>query len=168
MAFLVRKMARSKWPQEKFMEMDINDLSADAITSCLRTSSATLSTWEIDSMEDLEDAVLALVAASQKIDTMFVVSIDKEKIINNGFQIEETPGKTLVEDLVETHKDIAGLTYQTIGTFASIMLESLHEEQVYRFTASKLKKILMNAIENGRLDKEALNEDMLRKLKLSA
>ncbi|PEZ88014.1 hypothetical protein CN374_16150 [Bacillus cereus] len=168
MAFLIRKMARSKWPQENFMEMDINDLSADAITSCLRTSSNTLSTWEIESMENLEDAVLALVAASQKIDTMFVVSIDKEKIINNGFQIEETPGQTLVEDLIETHKDVSGLTYQTIGKFASVMLESLHEEQVHRFTASKLKKILISAIESGRLDKEALNEDMRKKLKLSA
>ncbi|MGH0593347.1 hypothetical protein ACQVPY_13750 [Bacillus pretiosus] len=164
MSLLVRKLAKSKWPKENFETVDIKDLRADAITSCLRTSNDTLSTWEIASPDNLSDAILALVSSFEKIDKIDVVMIEREEVVNRGFEIADTLGNTPVEQLKNTHKDITGLTYQTVGDFSRLLLDTMMEGRVERYTATKVKRLLKEAIEQGKLDLNSLKEGVRESL----
>ena len=164
MSLLVRKFSRSKWPKANYESFSSNDISADAITSCLRTSNNTLSTWEIESKDQVQEAVLALVSGFERLDTIDIVIFEKEKLINNGFEIVATPGITPIEDLVDTHKDIVKLNYQSIGSFAELVLDCLANSSVQRITRTEVKKILINAIEKDRLDSALLKKGIREKL----
>lgn len=158
MAFLVRKINKAKWPKKDFQDFDIIDLRADAITSCLRTSKDTLSTWEVETKEEASEAVLALASAFDKLSVVDIVLIDKEELLSRGFEIEHNAGDTKVPDLVDSHKDIAGLTYKTIGDFSQLMLDSMNQSGIERYNITKLRKLLLEAIEKGRLNKSDLTD----------
>ena len=58
MPYLVRKISRAKWDNEDFDYVNNDNAPADAITSCLRTFNNELSTWLIDDLEDLDNAII--------------------------------------------------------------------------------------------------------------
>jgi hypothetical protein len=160
MSYLVRKITRSKWPKENFDQIMINNLRADAITSCLRTSSDTLSTWEIDTIDQLDEAVLALLVNQDKIENMDVITIEKDEITNRGFQIVKSPGKTHVPDLIDTHQDVSFLTYDSIGEFAKIILHTFGQKKYTRIKKKRLIEILKKAVEGGRVNIEHLKDEV--------
>ncbi|MFF2457641.1 hypothetical protein [Peribacillus simplex] len=168
MSFLVRKINKAKWPKENFSEFDIRNLRADALTSCLRTSKDTLSTWEIQSMEDLSEAILALVSTFERLDKIDVVIIERNEISNSGFEIEDTPGDTPIDELKNTHKDIVGLTYKTMGEFSQLLLDTMGVEgRMERYTVKKVEKLLKSAIDSGILDLNSLKESLRKSLTAS-
>jgi hypothetical protein len=165
MSFLVRKINKAKWPKGNLSEFDTSNLRADAITSCLRTTNDTLSIWEISSTDELSEAVLALVSSFEKLDKIDVIILEKTEITSKGFNIEDSPGNTPVIELINTHKDIVGLTYQTIGIFSKLLLDIMeNEERTKRFTVKKVKQILLEAIESGRLDINSLKKSLRESL----
>lgn len=164
MSFLVRKIARSKWPSNDFEQMVKDEIPADALSNCMKTSKNTLSTWEIESLDNIEEAVLALVASGDHIDTIHVVYIERDNMESKGLNISDIEGKTPVKDLVDTHKDIAALTYQSVGEFANLILGELKQKKEKRYAKSDLVKIINKAIENGRLDPIELKEGIRSKL----
>ena len=58
MSLLVRKINRAKWLQTDIAHGD--DISADAITNCMKTTSNRLSVWEVESEARIEEAALAI------------------------------------------------------------------------------------------------------------
>lgn len=164
MSFLIRKITRSKWPRENYESLTSNDISADAVTSCLRTTRNTLSTWEVSSTQEINEAILALVSGFERIDTIDIVIIEKQELLDKGFELINTPGLTPVVDLVETHIDISSLNYASIGGFSEIMIECLKSEKVLRYNKKKLINILEEAIKAGRVEKEKLKDGVLEKL----
>ncbi|OMD64651.1 hypothetical protein BSK62_16915 [Paenibacillus odorifer] len=164
MPLLIRKITRSKWPSENYLEVEVDTLSADAISSCLRTSNNTLSTWEVESKDQIEEAVLALACSAQRIENVDVIFMDRDEVADFGFVIIPTPGKTVVDDLVRHHYDICNLNYKSIGGFASLILKSFHEEKHLRFTASKVKAIIRKAVEDERVNLSMLDEKIQKAL----
>ncbi|WP_124116125.1 hypothetical protein [Paenibacillus xylanexedens] len=156
MSFLVRKVTKSKWPNSD-ADVDIANVSADAVSSCLRTSQNKLSTWEIESLDKIEDAVLALISNADRIENMDVITIEKDNIRGLGFILDEqTPGKTVVDDLKDTHIDICELNYKTIGEFAAVIVSAFKEERHLRFTRRAIEGIVKKAISDGRVDQAKL------------
>lgn len=164
MTYLVRKISKSKWPKKDLANFDISNLRADAITSCLRTTSDTLSTWEIESLELLDEAVLALIANFERIDTIDVAVIETAKITGKGFRLESKLGTTPAEYLKEKHKNVVDLKFDTIGEFSKLIVSCLEDKQVYRYNATRVKTMLKKALEEGRINKELLKEGFYEKI----
>jgi hypothetical protein len=100
---LVRKVNKAKWINADNVK---EPPSADAITGCLRTTNNTLSVWRINNETELEDAVLAIVSGQERLDTIDVIVLDDEHFIKCKISTEETEGRTPVEDLKSTHRDL--------------------------------------------------------------
>lgn len=164
MTYLVRKISKSKWPKGKFQDFDIKDLRADAITSCLRTTSDTLSTWEIESLELLDEAVLALVANFERIDTIDVAVLKTTTVTESGFTIKNETGNTPAEHIKEWHKNVVDLKFNSIGEFSKLIINCLEEKQVYRYNATKVKKILVDALNEGKINKSRLKDGFYEKI----
>lgn len=162
MPLLVRKIDKGKWLQNDIANGE--DVSADAITNCLKTSGNTLSTWRIGNETQIDDAVLAIVSAHQHLDTIDVVLIKQDQLAEYDIILQDTPGLTPVVDLVENHVDIAKLTYKTLGAVAHCIVESFCKKNVKRYTRGSLKKLLREAIKSGRLYAENLEPSVSNKL----
>lgn len=161
MGLLVRKINRSKWPQED--EDNVFNVKSDAITICLKSSSNTLSVWEIEDEQHLDEAVLALASGFQHLESIDVVMLERDKL-KKEIECKQTKGSTPVVDLENTHFDLSGLNYYTIGIVAEHIIEKIRTKKIKRYSLGELKKILNNAIDSGRLKREDLKENVLKKI----
>ncbi|MBK9356786.1 MAG: hypothetical protein IPN08_05225 [Bacteroidales bacterium] len=65
-----------------------NDVSADAITNCLKTNSNDLSVWKITSIEELNTAILAFLVTGSKqtqLSTLHYVLIDEDLVLEKVY-----------------------------------------------------------------------------------
>jgi hypothetical protein len=159
---LVRKINKAKWFQTNILHGE--EVSADAITNCLRTVGNTLSVWYINSEEDINKAMLAIIANQDHLESIDVVIIDEKLFEDSGFVISSSPGETPVEELREIHRDITGLNYSLLGNVKNIIVEMIKKDKITRFTKVQLTKILGDAIKEGKIDISYLKESVRKKL----
>ncbi|PIB31277.1 hypothetical protein BFP78_12295 [Gaetbulibacter sp. 5U11] len=163
MPYLVRRISRAKWDNEEFNYLENNNPPADAITSCLRTFNNELSTWLIDNLEDLNQAILCLVTGSKQenINTIQLIYFDIEEVEKRGLVLEKTPGDTVIEELKDSHFDIKDLNYDSLGIFKDIVLDCLRKDYCKTITRKSLKEILTDSVNKTKiLDKSLLNEKL--------
>jgi hypothetical protein len=164
MSLLVRKIEKAKWLQNDIINGE--DVSADAITLCMKTVANTLSVWEIDSETDLDEAVLGIVSGGQHLETIDIVTMDSQYLIDNGvdFVSNREGCTTPLEDIKKRHYNLRNLTYRKLGTIAYHIVDGFKNNRVERYTEGKLKNILRGAIACDRLNLAELAESMREKL----
>lgn len=168
MALLVRKFTRGKWEGIR----ELNDLSADACTSCLRTSSNTLSLWEIpeDDEKELEEVALALVTSLDKIDRIQLIYFDKKLILEDC--LEKTDGVTPIEELKKRHVDLIDINFLKLKGIAGIYLDAINQDNIKLFSKKAVENIVKKAIKEKRLlqehEKEIRNVEIKELLKEEA
>lgn len=164
MSIFARKVARAKWGECTSLSKD--DIPADAVTADLKTKDNALSFWRCDSNadDDLKEAVLALAAAGDRIDRMDIAFIDESAFSDAGLRIEATPGKTPVETLRESHRDVTHLDLVRLGSVASLVASACRRNSVRRFDKTAVRACLEEAIQRGRVQREALHQDLVADL----
>jgi hypothetical protein len=149
MALFVRKIEYAKWAQRRILEGE--QPSADAITNCMKTTHNTLSLWSIDDESELEDAVIAIAAQFDQLDTIDVLSIDPSLIEDRELPLKKTPGLSPYAAFMNRHLDVFDLDYNLLGFMAEVIVESIRQERKKRFTRSMLIRILKEAVDTGKV-----------------
>lgn len=173
MSLLVRKIDKAKWLQNDIIADE--EVSADAITICLRTSENKLSVWKVSTETDIKEAILAIVSGGDHLESIDIITIDSGRIASDGISIIQNPkeSNTRVQDLKKTHYDIIDLTYRKLGFIANYIvgcfkkgqiINSCKEGQVLRCTEGYLKLIIQEAIQKQRLNIEDLPHSIKKKL----
>ncbi|MDI9313023.1 MAG: hypothetical protein QM535_22625 [Limnohabitans sp.] len=162
MSLLIRKINKAKWFQINVL--NDSDVSADAITNCLKTSKNTLSVWNIQEESDLDNAILAIVASQDHLDTIDIVILEHTSLIKYNIKIVASPGDTPINTLIDTHRDLEELTFSKLGIVKDYIVERIRNDKLKRYTVATLKKLLKSAIENGLIKKEDLKETMREKI----
>jgi hypothetical protein len=162
MPFLVRKIDRGKWMQNDILTGQ--DASADAITIDMKTSGNTLSAWQIPSEEQVLEAVLAMTTTGQHIEAQDFVVLNQEALATAGLQLQQCTMATPVTDLIDTHWNIINLTYSSLGILARFIIEEIKNGKNLRRTKGQLQKLIKQAIEDGRVDTDALSQNLKSKL----
>jgi len=123
--FLARKFARAKWDHKA--DLSDGEISADAVTSDLRTKDDTLSFWKCGgaTKPEIEEAALALAAAGDRIDKIDLVWLTEEELREDGQMLECTPGRTPVSDLARQHVDVSRLDYVRLGKVAEQIVSAI-------------------------------------------
>lgn len=181
MAFLIRKISRSKWvnvqaPQND--QLNPQDLSSDALTSCLRTTQKTLSFWLVDDINDIKDesklsvAVLALVANKAttslgKLDIIYF-PYDIDDLKKKGFIFDNTTGDTTIQSYQTKHLDMIDLNLEKIVSVANFFCELLNKGNYRRVRESQIKQFLIQHLEENPNDREGLSLELLEKLGFNA
>lgn len=160
MAYLVRKISRSKWQ----LTDEVQPVNADAITLCLKTSSNTLSFWRIDSLDDIASGVLAIAASNDNLDKLDIIVIDEDKILGLDISIGVTPGKTACEDLISSHRDLINLTVRDLAVVSEAIVDEIRCDKVKRYTLAKLKDLVIKAYDEGRIKPSLLSDGVGRKI----
>lgn len=159
MAFLVRKLNKVEDILSLNGETDLSKIYADIPTMEFRTKNGTLSTWYINSIDDIENAVMAIAVSSTEISKMDFIVIDTEILEDNSLDFKKTyAGQDIaIPDLQDTHYDILDITidklvictkvYQTI-----VMQDPECESYIVRYAAGEIKDMLKKAMHEHRVD----------------
>ena len=162
MNLLVRKINRAKWMQNDILCGE--EVSADAITNCMKTKGNALSTWQISDQNEIADAVLAIVSFHEHLDTIDVVCLNPSCLEKVGVKFQPTQVNTPVKDLIERHVDICNLTYRSLGIVAEQIVNVIREDKVVRYTKGSIRKLLKTAIDLGRIEIGDLHNSIYNEL----
>lgn len=160
MAYLVRKLIKRDKLSGLKTDGDIGEIWADIPTTEFRTTNGSLSTWKIETFEDLDKAVLAIAVSSSEISKMDFIVLDVELIERYDLSYESTyAGVDIpVPDLQDTHCDIIGITMDKLRNCACLYGDIWKNEPdegkyIIRYTIGDIKKLIKDAIANGKVDK---------------
>jgi hypothetical protein len=144
MAFLVRKFNRAKWPGENELQL-IEDLSADALTSCLRTSGNTLSVWKTGSavwgtFDDILAALFSTLDGPNRADVIVISQREVELI--DGVELIDVKASTAASESINNkHSDISKLSFSSMAKVAKIILTELaNSDQETKFLQTELRQ----------------------------
>ena len=169
MPFLVRKIMRqsnvnsiTNCSKEKIL-----DITADVTTNEFRTSEGKLSVWLIDSLDELDKAVLAIAMSGQKIEDFKIAVINFDNI-KNAFELDESPGITAVTSLACMHRDICGITHSSLEVLLKAYKDAADDGRCIRYKTKEIKRLTKNALIDKQIDIEAVettNERLAEQLK---
>ena len=178
MSFLFRKFTRQKW-DTKPSDVTLSELQADALTSCLRTSSNNLSLWESDNdvYTQNEDILTALFTAGKDAPERTDIVVVRKGDLEPRFEVrlvQELGVSAAIETVNSKHVNLTGLNYASISQFAESMIakinsvkklesecagEELPENRcVRRFSRQEVIAIVKRQLELGNVDQEKLSE----------
>lgn len=154
MTYFVRKFSRAKWADAIENNFDLEDICSDAYTSCLRTSSNTLSIWKIDCdindkdklKYELGQIVLAIVTSLDKIDRLNLIFFTEDDIANLDRKCEK--GDTPIDYLVDRHENLINLTFSKLKIIAEIYRNSYNNNYMMNFPKKEVEKLVDEAIKN--------------------
>ena len=153
----VRKIEKAKWMQNNVLNG--GSPSADAVTGSLRTRNNTLSVWQIETSDELEDAVTAFVCQGQHLDTVDVVVFEESALLERHLKFQKEPADTPLKSFKDRHYDVCELDYDSLGQFSEVIVDSLRsKDTTKRFTKGKLKELVKRAVADGKVALEKLNE----------
>lgn len=165
MPHLARKIIRSVWEPKPYVPED--DARADAGTGCLRTSDDTLSLWQCNATE-VSEVVLALASSMRSVEGMHLVLLLEENLNADGIASEPTPddAKTPIEDLRSRHFNLVNLTMTQICLLAKRIANKVRENStdLYWFTSKNVLNFLCNAVVDGRLGLNKLEENVRKEV----
>ncbi len=149
--FLVRKITRAKWDSNS--ELSAGEISADAVTGDLRTQRNSLSFWRCrtETNVDVEDAALAIAATRDHVDKIDIVWLADDELQADGQRLRNSEGRTPVTELVGLHVDVSRLDYVRLGHIARRIVTAIEEKRCRRITRAQVKKLLAEAVVQGRV-----------------
>ncbi len=154
--FLVRKISHSKWDRcnnEKH-GLGRDEISADAVTADLRTSSNQVSFWKCnsDELDKVREIALAIVAGSDRIETIVVVLVPVSDLKDDGLDWNTSEGRTPVQDLSKLHVDVCHLDYERLGKLARHVRQAVDGQRYERVSKKQLIDLVAEAAARGRLN----------------
>lgn len=171
MAFLVRKLGKMSELFSLCEKTDIKEIYADIPTTEFRTKNGTLSTWYINSLDDIENAILAIAVTSSDIVKMDFIIINTNILSENSLEYKQTyAGQDIaIPDLQNTHYDIMDITieklvnctrvYQTI-----VEMDPDGETYIIRYAAGDIKDLLRKSLEDKRVDETKVPKKIMEQL----
>ena len=175
MPFLVRKLGKMDKLFSLRDRRNIAETHADIPTTEFRTRDGALSTWHIDSLDDIENAVLAIAVSSSEIAKMDFIIISTDILSENSLNYKQTyAGQDIaIPDLQNTHYDIIDVSIEKLINCTKVyqtVVKMDPEGKIYivRYAAGEIKDLLKKALDNNRVDESKASKkikDLLDKLK---
>lgn len=145
------------WPKNE----PLGKITADISTNEFRSKDSELSTWRIESMEELDQAAIAL--SGSKIEDIQLMAVD-QSVIEPTFEIGVTEGETLAKRLKETHRDIRGVTHESLDQLLVAYKEAAYNKRCVRYLTQRLRELIKAEMEIGEVDVEAASKHMRKDL----
>ena len=166
MSYLVRKINKKAKVMELNTESDINNASADLVTGEFRTTNNKLSTWYIEDLNSIDDAVLAIAISGTDVSKIDVIIINTDILKEKDVKYSQTyAGMDIgVPDLQDTHYDLEEITLKKIISCCHIYKELANEKNadtyIIRYTKKDVLKLFDDAIAKKRVEIENTRENV--------
>lgn len=161
---LARKISRAKWHPKEYLRP--NEIGADAVTCCLRTSDNSLSWWRCTAQRtDVAEVALAIACTMQKFEKIDVVTLPNTEIESLGIEMRDTEGVTHVPELRSRHVDFLHLDVERLGRLAKTLAPRIRSNvSVFVFTKRELESLVRDAVASQRVLLQDLNEKLRERI----
>lgn len=171
MPFLVRKLGKMDEIFSLLGDTDIQQIYADIPTMEFRSKNGTLSTWYINSLDEIENAVLAIAVTSTDITKMDFIIINTDILEENLLEYKQTyAGQDIaIPDLQDTHYDIVNITIEKLITCTRVYKSIVESDPnggtyIVRYAAGQIKDLLKSAINEERVDESKASKKIKEQL----
>lgn len=150
--YFARKIAKSKW---EFADSSLQDKEFfEQVASDLNAADGELSFWSCGdaSAQELEDVVLALATARDRLDKVDLCWIAEEQIASCGIERKFRDGRTPVTAVRALHVTLKGLDQQNLLLLARELKTAVDAGRLRRYIKSEVRLIVVDAMESGRFD----------------
>ena len=165
--FLARKITYGKWRRQNCIAGSAPDeITADTITSDLRTSENSLSFWRCGTATNTEirDVALNIASMSNQTGVITIVWINEDDLTRDGHAIKNSKGRTKIRDLKHNHIDVYDLDYKRLGQIAGHVYGAFENKQYTKFGKSEVNQLISQAISQDRLKYSDLNPKIQKSL----
>lgn len=170
MAYYVRKISRSKWQENPLdnnssnVGQAVQNVSADAITNCTKTTGNKLSLWKVEKINNTIEDIIPLIIGFERPDTCDVIYISEELFKREGIELEQSPkdANTPIEELKQLHYNALVNDYEGLGKFAKVVLISLENHK--RFKGKEVKEKLQKMLKNHEIEKGMISDKLYEKI----
>lgn len=169
MAYLVRKVGISHWPDGENCFFSCRDnLPADAISE-LNTQDNALSVWKIDDESEVEKIGLSFISTLSKRQGKIRLVILPFSDIEQNFDLQNSPedGLTAIPSAKQYHYNIKSLTYSKLGEIAeliAIATSNCEKQCVFSFRIKDMLEKLRELYKVGQLDPTLLGDYIKKEL----
>lgn len=133
---------------------ELENLTLDVSSNEFRTTDGRLSTWQIESLEELDEAALAIIMGGDRIEKIQVIVLDIAEV-EKSFAIEETAGRTCIPSLIDKHRDITNLTHGSLDPLLRLYKRAVDEKRCMLYTKGEAENLVKEAIKQDRVDFKA-------------
>lgn len=172
MKYIIRKFTKAKWSLIPTDTGNFENLQADAITSCLRTSGNTLSVWAVDTTnwEDMRGVLAALFSSADTPTRTDVIIIERDKVERElGIVLKQSLGATPAVDMInEFHYDLVEIDLLKVSAFANLMyIENMKSDNpmIRRFKEREVINIVKSSMDENLIVPEKLRSRWLEYMK---
>lgn len=172
--YYVRKLSNLPNLQKLQYMQCVSDMDADILKQEFGTTENTLSFWKCDSLDDVKNAVKAILLSTTAIKTSQFIIVEQSVAERYGFIMDDTEnGVTGYSGFENLHINMTGLSYKKIGQLMLMLKEiatSKEEELIPKYQKDEVKALIKEVINDGLLNEKTTNKDLLKdieKLKAS-
>ena len=165
---LIRGIASlARWDGTTVVNREDATTAGDVISD-LRTQSNTLSVWQADTPEDINDALVAMSLNRSDVSKMIALLLDEKDL--SAMQIDFSdaiPGKApgAVESIKNKHRDLLEIDYKRLGVLSDYMMKVVHDkDKRIEITKPNLKKLLIQYKDGNKIIPDEMNADLREKL----
>lgn len=157
----IRKLSK-KSNLYKIKDVSLNAVEADVLKQELGTSRNTLSFWKCNTIDDLEDAMKAIVLSTTSIDTSQFIVLDDELLEKHGIRVDDTElGATGYKGYEKLHVNFCDLNYEKIGGIIEMIREiSFDKTRTPELKREQVKNYIIEVRKQGLLDEDALRPEL--------
>jgi hypothetical protein len=143
--YYLRRIVPEKWD---------NKVSLDAVSvSDLSTGDNDISVWQINDMNELEEAGLTIAMTKNILKDVNVVIMEDKRLIELGLKILDQPGKSHYAEKNDSHKNISVPTFWEIGYLTEYIHNQLQDEKNFHYFAEdELKETLYKVAKDGSMN----------------
>lgn len=166
--FLARMVSAQKWRTHE--NIHEGEISADAVTTDLRTANNILSFWTHDPTNEksLEDIAVALAANRSKVQRLDIVWLDEDAVKGVNLRIDPTPGETPFHELNDSHRDVVGLDLSRLGRLSELIASAIKGNRAIRYSEKQILTLLQQAVKAKRIEITSLPDGIIDRINSSA
>jgi len=159
---LVRLISRRNWDSLPWLTE--GEVQADALRD-LCTDENMLSVWLVENVEtDIDRVIVALASNRQRPDKLDYALINYQDIVNLNIEVSSSLGDTPDSTVNMLHRDLTKMSVTKVAGLARAIKSE--ETRPERIPAKVIKRLIIEGIDEGYLDRDAIKQTMLDKLGL--
>ena len=160
MEYLVRMIEIGNWSDTDGNVLAPNkykNVHADGITKDLKSDGDTISLWEIDDLNELNDVAISLLTSRNSPQNLYVVAIPK-KVISEKLELENNNNaETAYKKFESKHYDLLEMNLEKLEALSELILSQLQDvNNTYDLVFSQEKERIKQLITSGEIDLDKL------------
>lgn len=143
--YYLRRIKPEKWEDKGCLDaVSVSDLA---------TEDNDISVWQINDMNELEEAGLTIAMTNNNLKDVNVVIMEDKRLKELGLEITDQPGESRYAEKNNSHKNISVPTFWEIGYLTEYIHDQLQDEKNFHYFAEEeLKETLYKVAKEGSMN----------------